>query len=223
MFFFDDLESENANSDEVNNENQNDGSFLEDELENSNDLEGLSEEEGGGEDFDASVDDIDSENKANSSEKVKYSKKIEELELEIKALKDSNLRLLAEFDNFKKRTSKEKEGLYNSAQADCVETFLPLLDGLEKGFDLFDEKLDEEVAKGFQMLVDTCSNILKKLDVKIVGKKGELFDPRFHNAVQKLKVEGSDKNVIHEVFLKGYCKGDSVIRYAMVCVANPSE
>ena len=66
MFFFDDLESENANSDEVNNENQNDGSFLEDELENSNDLEGLSEEEGGGEDFGDLVDDIDSENKANS-------------------------------------------------------------------------------------------------------------------------------------------------------------
>lgn len=198
MFFFDEIDDES----EVDL-NQSDDNVTD------SDVEQVSE----------SDDDLIS--KETDSDEPDYIKKIEELEDEVKNLKDLNLRMRAEFDNFKKRTNREKQGLYSSAQADCVEEFLPLLDGLERGFDSFDEKASKSVVEGFQMLINICADILKKLGVESVGKKGEPFDPRFHNAVKTVEIDSSEKNIVYEVLLKGYCKGDNVVRHAMVVVANP--
>lgn len=147
--------------------------------------------------------------------------RIKELEQQVKNLQDSNLRIRAEFENFKKRTSKEKLGLYNSGQIDCVLEFLPFFDGVERGFEMFSEEADSEAFKGFKMLSDSFNKVLQKLEIESFGKKGDEFNPKYHNAIKTLEVEGFGNNLVYEVLQKGYCKGENVVRHAMVVVANP--
>ena len=156
-------------------------------------------------------------------------KKIKKLEAEIAELQkelegereahreceDKYLRMMAEYDNFRKRSAKEKEGVYTDAYSDCIANLLPILDNLERagGSDNL-----EAVKKGLEMTAKAFADALEKMGVSEVETK--TFDPNLHNAVMHVEDETLGESEIVEVFQKGYCKGDKVIRYAMVKVAN---
>ena len=130
-----------------------------------------------------------------------------------KACEDKYLRMMAEYDNFRKRSAKEKEGVYADAYSDCIANLLPILDNLERasGSDNF-----EAVRKGLEMTVKAFSDALEKMGVSEIETK--TFDPNRHNAVMHVDDESMGESEIVEVFQKGYAKGDKVIRYAMVKV-----
>ncbi len=155
-----------------------------------------------------------------NNELKELNQQILNLQQQIENLKEVNLRLRAEFENFKKRTNKEKQGLYSSSQVDCVSSFLPILDGLERAVKTLSTK-DDEVGQGVNLIVDQFLNVLKNLGIESVAKEGEPFDPKFHSAVKTVENENFGQNVVCEVLQKGYCKGDLVVRHAMVVVANP--
>ena len=131
---------------------------------------------------------------------------------------DSYLRLAADYDNFRKRTAKEKEGLYASGKADAVEKLLPVYDNLERALNQPTE--DEAYKKGVEMTMNQLVNIFTGLGVEIFGAAGDTFDPNLHNAVMHTEEEGVEENTITQVFQKGFKLGDKIVRFAMVQVAN---
>ena len=131
---------------------------------------------------------------------------------------DSRLRLAAEYDNFRKRTTKEKEASYGNGKADAITKLLPVYDNLERALNQPTE--DAAYKKGVEMTMTELVKILTGLGVEIFGEPGDVFDPNLHNAVMHLDSEEHDENVIAQVFQKGFKLGDKVIRFAMVQVAN---
>lgn len=131
---------------------------------------------------------------------------------------DSYLRLAAEYDNYRKRSQKEKENAWTSAKADTAKEFLPVYDNLERA--LKQETADEAYAKGVQMIMTQLKNVLEKLGIEEIPAQGETFDPNVHNAVMHIDDEELGENVVAEVFQAGFRIGDKVIRHAMVKVAN---
>jgi len=142
---------------------------------------------------------------------------IKELKDENEALKDKMLRTIAEYDNFRKRTNKEKENIYTEACADVLKELLPVLDNLERAI-LVDGSI-EDLKKGVEMTINQFSNSLSKLGVEEIAADGD-FDPNVHNAVMHVEDENLGANQVAEVFLKGYKKGNKVLRYSMVKVVN---
>jgi molecular chaperone GrpE len=134
------------------------------------------------------------------------------------AERDAHLRLAAEFDNFRKRTVKEKESSYSNGRADAVEKILPVYDNLSRA--LKQETADAAFKKGVEMTMTELVKILSGLGVEIFGEVGEEFDPNIHNAVMHTEDESLGENVICQVFQQGFKMGDKVIRFAMVQVAN---
>lgn len=134
------------------------------------------------------------------------------------AERDAHLRVAAEFDNFRKRTVKEKEASYGNGKADAVEKMLPVYDNLERALNQPTE--DAAYKKGVEMTMNELVKILTGLGVEIFGQVGESFDPNIHNAVMHLENEELGENVIAQVFQKGFKIGDKVVRFAMVQVAN---
>jgi len=134
------------------------------------------------------------------------------------AQEHDQFRLAAEYDNFRKRTQREKDGIYQDAVADTVKKFLPVYDNLERA--LHHETADEAYKKGVEMTLTELVKILDALGVKPFGEAGETFDPQRHNAVMHIEDESLGENVIAEVFQTGFAHGDKVIRFAMVKVAN---
>ena len=144
---------------------------------------------------------------------------IETLEGQIKEEKEKYLRMLAEYDNFRRRTAKEKETIYGDAAADTVKALLPVVDTLERAAEaLSPEDAESALGKGITMTLKTATDALAKMGVEAVPT--ESFDPDIHNAVMHVEDENLGEGVIVAVFQKGYRKGDRVIRYAMVQVAN---
>ena len=143
---------------------------------------------------------------------------LEELKEKLAAEHDSFLRLAAEYDNFRKRTQKERESLYQDAKADTVGKFLPVFDNLQRA--MAQETADEAYKKGVEMTMQGFQAILDALNVTVYGAPGEAFDPTFHNAVMHVDDETLGENTIAEVFQTGFRMGDKVIRHAMVKVAN---
>ena len=133
-------------------------------------------------------------------------------------LNDRYLRMAAEYDNFRKRSQREKDSLYTDARAETVEKFLPVYDNLERA--LKQETVDEAFKKGVEMTMTGLVEILKKLEVTVYGAPGDLFDPNLHNAVMHIEDENLGENVVAEEFQKGYVYRDSVVRHSMVKVAN---
>ncbi len=131
---------------------------------------------------------------------------------------DAHLRLAAEFDNFRKRTAKEKEGSYQNGKADAVEKLLPVYDNLARA--LKQETADAAFKKGVEMTMHELVKILNGLGVEIFGEEGETFDPNLHNAVLHVDDESIAENTITQVFQQGFKLGEKVIRFAMVQVAN---
>ena len=142
----------------------------------------------------------------------------EALEKEKASLNDKYLRLCAEYDNFRRRSQKEKDSLYGEIRADTVQKFLPVYDNLERA--LKQETADEAYAKGVEMIMTQFTNTLEKLGVKKIESLGRTFDPAFHNAVMHVEDESLGENTIAEVFQDGFMIGEKVIRFAMVKVAN---
>jgi molecular chaperone GrpE len=134
------------------------------------------------------------------------------------AERDAHLRVAAEFDNFRKRTIKEKEASYGNGKADAVAKMLPVYDNLERA--LNQETEDAAYKKGVEMTMNELVKIFAGLGVEIFGNVGDAFDPNLHNAVMHVENEELGENVIAQVFQKGFKIGDKVVRFAMVQVAN---
>ena len=144
-------------------------------------------------------------------------KKNAQLQEELDATKDRLLRLTAEYDNYRKRTTKEKQGIYSDAYVDVVKEILPIIDNLERAI-AADGTL-EDLKKGVEMTMKGCQDAFAKLGIEEIDATGE-FDPNFHNAVMHIEDENLGTNVVAEVFQKGYKKEDKIIRHTMVKVAN---
>ena len=170
-----------------------------------------------------------SENTATDAEISEGEEIVDEQETEVsqeeeryKALEDRYLRLLAEYDNYQKRTTREKEARYADALIDTVSAFLPVLDDLERALGV--ETKCEETEKfksGVEMVQKKMREVLYKLDVEEIKAVGEEFDPNIHNAIQHIEDENITENTVTEEYMKGYIyKGSRVVRHSMVKVAN---
>ena len=148
----------------------------------------------------------------------KEEEKITALEKEKADLNDKFLRICAEYDNFRKRSQKEKDALYGEIKANTVTQFLPVYDNLERALKQNTE--DEAYKKGVEMIMTQFCSTLEKLGVTEIECLGEKFDPAMHNAVMHVDDEEKGENEIVEVFQKGFKLGEKVIRFAMVKVAN---
>ena len=131
---------------------------------------------------------------------------------------DSFLRLAADYDNFRKRTVKEKEASYGNGRADTIGKLLPVYDNLERALNQPTE--DAAYKKGVEMTMNELVKIFASLGVEIFGNMGDGFDPNLHNAVMHIDDESLEENTVSQVFQKGFKIGDKVIRFAMVQVAN---
>ncbi|MBR5381157.1 MAG: nucleotide exchange factor GrpE [Oscillospiraceae bacterium] len=134
------------------------------------------------------------------------------------AEKDKYLRLAAEFDNFKKRSQKEREALYQDVRSDTILKLLPVYDNLERA--LRQETADEAYKKGVELTMSQLESIFEGMGVKTIETVGKTFDPGLHDAVMHVEDENAGPNEIVEEFQKGFMLGDKVIRFSMVKVAN---
>ena len=151
-------------------------------------------------------------------ETVEETPVVNEWEEKYNAERDAHLRVAAEYDNFRKRTIKEKEQSYGNGKADAVEKLLPVYDNLERALNQPTE--DVAYKKGVEMTMTQLVNIFAGLGVEIFGNVGDTFDPNIHNAVMHIEDESLAENTIAQVFQKGFKLGDKIVRFAMVQVAN---
>ena len=158
------------------------------------------------------------EKKEKKKDKKKEADRSEELEKQLAAANDKYLRICAEYDNFRRRSQKEKDALYGDVKADTVQKFLPVYDNLERALKQGTE--DEAYRKGVEMIMTQFNSTLEKLGVTAIESLGQTFDPSLHNAVMHVDDEEKGENEIVEVFQQGFRLGDKVIRFAMVKVAN---
>ena len=148
----------------------------------------------------------------------KKEEKKPDLKAEMDALNDKYLRICAEYDNFRKRSQKEKDSLYGDVKAETLKKFLPVYDNLVRA--LAQSTEDEAYRRGVEMIMNQFNVTMEKLGVTEIECLGKKFDPAFHNAVMHVEDEEKGENEIVEVFQKGFMMGDKVIRFAMVKVAN---
>ena len=135
--------------------------------------------------------------------------------------KDKFLRVSAEYENFRKRTQKEKESLYLDGKAACAQGFLPLADNMDRAMEAARaENPESPIVKGMEMIFRQFEDILKSLSIEAIPAVGEQFNPEVHNAVMHIEDEEAEANIIVEEFQKGYKMGDKVLRHSMVKVAN---
>lgn len=151
--------------------------------------------------------------------KDKAKDKLGELEAKLNEEKDKRLRLMAEYDNYRKRTSAEKLGIYDDATAKAVEELLPVADSLTMAMQNMQDA-PEEFKKGIELVSEQLKTSLEKLKVEAFCEAGDEFDPNLHNAVSKIESEDFEENQITAVFQKGYKIGDKIIRHAMVQVCG---
>ena len=178
------------------------------------------------ENIDVNADEVKSEDTAEDNVETKEDEldmlrkskdEVKKLTNEVEALKDRLLRQTAEYDNFRKRTAKEKEGIYTDACADVIKELLPVADNLERA--LIADGSVEDLKKGIEMTIKGLESAFVKLGIEEIDASGE-FDPNMHQAVMHIEDENFDKNSVAEVFMKGYKRGDKVIRHSVVKVAN---
>ena len=164
----------------------------------------------------------ETDEKASKADKKKTKKlegELEKKEAELAEANDKYMRLFAEYDNFRKRTAKEKEGIYADAYLDALTQILPGLDNLERAA-AFENADAESLKKGLELTLKSFSETLEKLGVREIEALGKTFDPNVHNAVMHVDDEAFGESEIVEVFAKGYARGDKVLRHSMVKVAN---
>ncbi len=154
----------------------------------------------------------------------KLEKEIEALKKELEAAnakvaegEDKYMRMYAEYDNFRRRAAKEREGIYTDAYSDAITQILPMLDNMQRATQFADA---QAVKQGVEMILKSFTDTLSSMGVTEIEAEGKEFDPNLHNAVMHVEDENVGENIVVEVLQKGYMKGDKVIRYAMVKVAN---
>ena len=155
--------------------------------------------------------------KALKEENTMFKSKTKKLENELEALKDRLLRISAEYENYRKRTDKEKERIYTDACEDVLIKMLPVLDNLERALAV--DGTVEDLKKGVEMTVRQFEDALEKLQVEEISTENG-FDPELHQAMMVVEQEGSEPNQVAQVFQKGYKRGDKVIRHSMVTVTK---
>ena len=151
-------------------------------------------------------------------EAVEETVEVDPWEEKYNAEHDAHLRLAADYDNFRKRSQKEKEQSYGNGKADAVEKLLPVYDNLERA--LNQPTADEAYKKGVEMTMTELVKILSGLGVEIFGEAGDAFDPNIHNAVMHTEDDSVAENTVTQVFQKGFKLGEKIVRFAMVQVAN---
>lgn len=156
---------------------------------------------------------------AEKTEEETIEDKLLKAEEQVKEAQDKWLRQLAEFENFRKRTNQEKQGMYNNGVRDTIEKFLPVVDNFERAVAATEDK-ESSTYKGIEMILKQMLDVMKAMGVEEIPAEGEPFDPNIHAAVMHVEDESCDDNVVVEVFQKGYKHGDKVIRPSMVKVAN---
>ena len=159
------------------------------------------------------------EKKSDKKETEALKAEVEALKKELADAKDSHLRSLAEYDNFRKRSQREKDAVYGDAKANTLALLLPVIDNFDRAAE--NKTDDPEVyKKGIEMIISQFSDILKRLEVERFGAVGDEFDPNMHNAVMHVENDELPANTIAAVFEKGYKMGDRILRFATVQVAN---
>lgn len=143
---------------------------------------------------------------------------LEKLKKDMAELNDRYIRTLAEYDNFRKRSQREKDAVYANATSDTVTKLLPILDSFDRAANY--ECPDEQYKKGIDLIGTSVKEAFDSLGIKEIPALGEQFDPKFHNAVMHIDNPAYGENVITDVYRKGYTLGDKVIRFSMVVVAN---
>ena len=161
---------------------------------------------------------VEAEETVQAQEVEEETPQVDPWEEKYNAEHDSYLRLAADYDNFRKRSQKEKEASYGNGKADAVEKLLPVYDNLERALNQGTE--DEAYKKGVEMTMNQLVGIFAGLGVEIFGNVGDTFDPNIHNAVMHTEDEDAAENTITQVFQKGFKLGEKIVRFAMVQVAN---
>lgn len=152
-------------------------------------------------------------------QQAKLQEQLAAAQKELDAQKDQYLRLAAEYDNFRKRSQREREAAFNDTRATVLAEFLPVIDNFERAAQN-KEAGYEDFQKGIDMTFQQFMEILKKLGVEAFGAQGDAFDPNIHNAVMHVEDEALGESIVADVFSKGYRLGDRILRHAMVQVAN---
>ena len=165
------------------------------------------------------AEDTEKEENADNAAEVNTQSEEDKLRTELADTKDKYLRLMAEYDNFRKRSAKERLDISASVKADTVADILPVMDNFERA--LGTETQDEAYKAGIEMIFKQFSDAMTKLGIEAIDPVGEVFDPNIANAVNQIEDTELGENVVAQVFQKGYRIGDKVIRCAMVVVANP--
>ena len=153
-----------------------------------------------------------------AEEPVEEAVEVNPWEEKYNAERDAHLRVAAEYDNFRKRTAKEKEASYSNGKSDAIAKLLPVYDNLERALNQPTE--DAAYKKGVEMTMTELVKIFTGLGVEIFGEAGDVFDPNLHNAVMHIESEDLAENTISQVFQKGFKLGEKIVRFAMVQVAN---
>lgn len=154
-----------------------------------------------------------------AEETSKLSEELDKLRQELDEHKQQYLRVLAEYDNFRKRTANEKTAIYNNAVSDTVQAILPIADNIGLALDQ-ENASAEDMRKGVEMIQAQIDASFEKLGITPVGKVGDTFDPNLCNAIAHIEDESQEENVISQVYQKGYMLGDRVVRHAVVQVTN---
>lgn len=165
----------------------------------------------------------ESDEKLSGKEKRKVKKaeaEIEKLNASLAEEQEKYMRLYAEYDNFRKRSAREREGVYTDAYCDALSQILPVLDNLERAAQFNAEDAESPMAKGLELTLKSFVEAMNKMGVYEIEALGAEFDPNLHNAVMHVEDESAGENTVVEVFMKGYKKGDKVLRHSMVKVAN---
>lgn len=158
-----------------------------------------------------------SEDKKLKGELEKVKKELENGRKELEEQKEKYLRVVAEYDNYRKRTTKEKESIYTDAYFDALGQMLPIIDNIERAAAYSD---GEKVGEGVKLILKSVNDLLDKMQVTAYGATGDEFDPNIHDAMLHVERDDLGENVIADVYEKGYKKGDRVLRHAKVTVAN---
>ena len=164
------------------------------------------------------ADEAPQEKAAKKEKKSKKDSEIEKLKAELDKKNDILLRTAAEFDNYKKRTEREKSGVAEYARASIIKQLLPILDNIDRAAGA--DKESPDYIKGIELIVKQFEGLSEKLGIEEIAKQGDVFDPNLHEAVMHIEDEALGESVIAEVLQKGYKTGDTIIRHAMVKVAN---
>ena len=175
------------------------------------------------ENAEAAKDAVDTEEtpKADKKEKKKKDKKQDAMKEKVEELEDRVKRQMAEFDNFRKRTEKEKTAMFETGAKSVIEKILPVVDNFERGLaSVPEEEKDGAIAQGMQMIYKQLMTELENLDVKPIPAVGEEFNPEFHNAVMQTESDEFESGVIAQELQKGYTYRDSVVRHSMVAVVQ---